>query len=212
MATTTGREPSQAGSAARTVPAADLQRAEDVGFDWAMIALCGWLVGGAYLDAWAHNHVPFLETFFTPWHAVLYSGFLAVALFVVSVWLAHRRPGRAWRGGVSPRPDPLPVGGGPLCRVRPRGAFLALPPVVEQNMDAALSPPHLLLACSIGLIVSGPLRAAWQRPGAPASWVAHLPLLLSLTYVLSLCTLVTQYADPFVLPLAAQSPFGADPN
>src|SRR5437588_240720 len=48
------------------------------GFDRAATALGGWLIGGVYLDGWAHRHRANLETFFTPWHAVLYAGFLAL--------------------------------------------------------------------------------------------------------------------------------------
>jgi hypothetical protein len=83
---------------------------------------------------------------------------------------------------------------------------------IEQNMDAALSPTHLLLGTSMALVVSGPLRAAWRRPAPPAGWLAYVPLLLSLTYTLSLLTLLTQYAHPFVNPLAAQDNFPGDPN
>ena len=32
-----------------------------------------WAVTGLFLDGWSHNHHR-PETFFTPWHAVLYSG------------------------------------------------------------------------------------------------------------------------------------------
>lgn len=32
-------------------------------FDWLMALLGVWLIGGLYLDSWAHNHNPDLETF-----------------------------------------------------------------------------------------------------------------------------------------------------
>ena len=38
-----------------------------------------WFVLGLFLDAYAHADAPELETFFTPWHAVFYSGFAATA-------------------------------------------------------------------------------------------------------------------------------------
>jgi hypothetical protein len=62
------------------------------GFDWVMAGLGSWLIGGLYLDGWAHIHVPALETFFTPWHAVLYSGYLAGAATLAG---AGARRGRA---------------------------------------------------------------------------------------------------------------------
>ena len=48
------------------------------------------LVGGVLTDAWAHtNRLSTLENFFTPWHAMLYTGFAATAAW--TVWLAYRR-------------------------------------------------------------------------------------------------------------------------
>ena len=50
--------------AARAIPAGWYQ--------WLFLAATAWLVGGAYLDNWAHAHIATLDTFFTPWHGVLY--------------------------------------------------------------------------------------------------------------------------------------------
>src|SRR5437868_14599221 len=49
-------------------------------FEWTVVVLCTWLMSGAYLDAWAHRHLARLETFFTPWHGVLYSGLFAILI------------------------------------------------------------------------------------------------------------------------------------
>ncbi len=38
-----------------------------------------WLATGLFVDGWAHNNLRSLETFFTPWHGLLYSGFLVTA-------------------------------------------------------------------------------------------------------------------------------------
>src|SRR5579871_4231928 len=56
-------------------------------FTWlaALLGLC--LTIGAYTDAWAHHHIPNLETFFTPWHAFLYGSFALNLLFFVGVAL-----------------------------------------------------------------------------------------------------------------------------
>jgi len=49
-------------------------------FDWWMIAAAMWFIAGLILDGWAHGHIDMShETFFTPFHAVFYSGFAAVA-------------------------------------------------------------------------------------------------------------------------------------
>ena len=63
--------------------------------DMITVVLSLWVLLGVFLDAWAHNNLAQLETFFTPWHAVLYSGFVALAGW--SCWILWRgvRDGRA---------------------------------------------------------------------------------------------------------------------
>jgi hypothetical protein len=171
-------------------------------FDLAVAGLSTVMVGGVYLDGWAHTHLPGMETFFTPWHAVLYSGYALVAGFLGWCWFENLRRGRAWNRA-------LPVGyslsmvgslifaAGGYGDMLWHGAF-----GIETGVDALLSPTHLLLALGGALIVSGPLRAAWQRPaagsGAGAAWSHLLPMLLSLTLTLSVLTFMTEYAHPFV--------------
>src|SRR5438270_13154961 len=62
-------------------------------FHWTMAGLSVLLVSGAYTDAWAHNHLrSALETFFTPWHALLYSSMAATTAFLVvsAAWTGAR--------------------------------------------------------------------------------------------------------------------------
>lgn len=47
------------------------------------VLLAAWMTAGIFIDGWAHINLTSLETFFTPWHAVFYSGFLATAGWVV---------------------------------------------------------------------------------------------------------------------------------
>src|SRR5688572_19740102 len=53
--------------------------ASSLRFDLASVILSLWFMTGLFLDGWAHNHIAELETFFTPWHGVLYTGYFAVA-------------------------------------------------------------------------------------------------------------------------------------
>jgi len=51
------------------------------------VGICSvWIAAGFFLDAWAHGHVP-IESFFTPYHALFYTGMLAitVAIFTLQV-------------------------------------------------------------------------------------------------------------------------------
>jgi hypothetical protein len=176
-------------------------------FDWAVIAVCSWLLGGVYLDAWAHNHIP-LETFFTPWHAVLYSGLLAVVVFLVGTFIRNR----LLRGYSTLQAVPAGYGlsllGAILFIFGGIGDMLwHILFGIELNIEAALSPTHLALSVFLALIVAGPFRAAWHRSNAHAEldFVTLLPILISLTFTLSAITLISQFANPFVFTWPSES-------
>jgi hypothetical protein len=65
-------------------------------FDLVVTLASSWLIGGLYLDGWAHNNIPSLETFFTPWHAVFYSGFLATLAVLGWGIGRNRAAGLSW--------------------------------------------------------------------------------------------------------------------
>jgi len=168
-------------------------------FDWVMAVLSAWLVGGAFVDGWAHTHGKVDTSFFTPWHAVLYSGFLAVAGALVGA-LLHQRARRGTRPHALPPGYTLSLlgavlfGGGGVGDLLWHTFF-----GIEKGVEALFSPTHILLACGVWLMVGGPFRAAWQRPAPPAPrWHQHLPPLLSLTWMLAACTFMTQVAHPVV--------------
>jgi hypothetical protein len=170
-----------------------------------MSALATWCLSGGFLDAWAHTH-GVVESFFTPWHALFYTGLLAVCTVLGAAIRQQRRHGSSWRAAV-------PAGyGGAVLGV----GLLALGGLgdllwhtafgIEAKVAAALSPPHLLLACGLGGVVSAPLCAAWQRPPGAAGWPALLPLVVATAGTLSLLTLLTAFASPLVDPWAVAPP------
>lgn len=192
-------------------PGAATPRADrDLRFDVASILLGVWFLGGLYLDGWAHANRADLETFFTPWHAVLYAAFFANGLFFAGAGFVR------WRRGA------------PLRSVMPDGYGLSLVGVfvffaggvgdmlwhtflgVEASVEALVSPTHLMLAAGLALIVSGPLRAAWRRD-TPASLGAMLPALVSVMLLLSVLTFFTQYSHPLIRPWAASGNAFVDP-
>lgn len=195
---TNRKQQAAASEAAR--PLAGLQ------FDGLLVLLSLWTLVGAYYDAWAHIHVSELDSFFTPYHGVLYSGFLAQAVALSAAAVLNRRRGYGWR-------QAAPVGYG----LSLLGVLLFAAGGVgdliwhtlfgiESGVEPLLSPTHLMLALGSGLIVTGPLRSAWRRSAAgaqPAGWVAQLPALLSLALLLSVFTYFTQYAHPWARPYAA---------
>src|SRR5215831_13875825 len=157
-------------------------RLAQVRFEWAMVGLSATVAAGAHVDSWAHGHVAAtLETFFTPWHALLYASIAATTGFLV--FTAVRTGAQPWDWG----------------RALPDGYALSLLGCVlfgiagvldmtwhltfgiERGFQALISPTHLGLMLSAGLIVSGPLRSAWRRPGRAISGPAIASATLTLT-------------------------------
>lgn len=183
------------------------QQKQNIRFDWFMSLLSSWLVGGLFADGWAHAHISALETFFTPWHALFYSGFLAVASILLVTALRNRLRGLPW-SSVLPHTYMLSSYGAGIFAIGGIGdLFWHLFFGVEVGIEALLSPTHLLLACGIALIVSGPFRSAWQHSSRRSllAWKALFPMLLSLTLFLSLCTFLTEFSHPFVTVLPAKN-------
>lgn len=166
----------------------------------ALMALLGlWFVVGMFVDAWAHHHT-LPETFWTPWHGLLYSGFLALAIALLVALQRGRRAGRPWR-------EALPRGYLPSLA---GAAVFALGGVgdavwhtvfgIEADVDAVFSPSHLTLAIGAMLLLAGPLRAAWRRSGSlrESGWGRAWPAVLSLGYALLLIHFFIQFAHPYV--------------
>lgn len=143
--------------------------------DLTTMVLALWTLVGLLVDAYYHSTDPGLETFWTPWHALFYSGFTATA-----AWLGYLAVTRIGADATSMKPNggpPNPVGR--LLDSAPTGYRAALIGVavfaiggigdaiwhtifgIETSIDALLSPTHLLLFIGLVLIVSAPLRAAW---------------------------------------------------
>ncbi len=163
-------------------------------FDWIATVLSLVFLGGVYVDGWAHSHGRVDDSFFTPWHAVLYSGFLAMAALLLwrAAWRVAR--GTSWRAAL-PDGYALSLLGVALWFVG--GPFdLAWHSVFgfEANVEALLSPAHTILALGAALMTSGPLRAALRRPAG--RWRDELPMVLSLTCVVATLTFFTQIAHP----------------
>src|SRR5579863_10614108 len=129
-----------------------------IALDYA-VGICGvWISGGFFLDAWAHGHVP-VESFFTPYHAVFYSGMLALVLMVGAFVLRARGRGYAWPDTV-PRPYRLALLRIPIFVAAGIGDMLWHRFFgIEEGVDALLSPTHQILGLGIFLVASGPIRS-----------------------------------------------------
>jgi hypothetical protein len=165
--------------------------------DIVTVVLGTWFTVGLLLDAWAHNNKPDLETFFTPWHAVFYSGFAATA-----AWIAWTVRDGLRGGRFDVRAVPVGyassavavvgfalAGGGDLAWHTAFG--------VEQEISILFSPTHVGLVASMLVIVSTPVRAMWaDRSLAPAPGLRRLlPAVLSVALATTLVLLFLQYAN-----------------
>ncbi len=114
--------------------------------DGITLAVSVWLLGGLFLDGYAHVYVIDTETedFFTPWHGVIYAGLAALGAWIA--WVGHRRR----------RPGPLLDWFPPSYRLALVGlGMFALGGMgdgvwhtiygVEIGVDALLSPTHPVL-------------------------------------------------------------------
>ena len=174
------------------VTAAD--RPTSLRFDLVTVLLSVWMVGGVFVDGWAHiNLASTKETFFTPWHGVLYSGFTAVAAWMTWPVLRSRSAGL---------PRRFPVGYGlafvGLVVFAAGGVGDAIWHTVlgiEIGIDALLSPTHILLLFGGLLVLTSPVRAAWRSVDDPSPSLRELlPALVALTLTAALVAFFFAYA------------------
>lgn len=168
-----------------------------VGLTWAMAFVALWIATGLFVDGWAHTHGRVDNTFFTPYHAFLYSGMVGAFTVLSIAAYIHRRPGV------------------PLWRAVPKQyrlawfgvALFALGGIAdlgwhklfgfEVSTEALLSPSHLVLALAGWLIVSSPWRYVRAAEASLASFSKVLvPFLVSGASMLAMFTFFTQFAHP----------------
>jgi hypothetical protein len=183
------------GLGAAELPAAG--RDEGSRADLVTSILCVWFTIGLFLDAWAHNNVSRLESFFTPWHAVFYSGFAATAGWLVWTVRDELLATRGWSRA-------LPTGyAGALLAVvgfaaAGVGDYLWHTGFgIEQDIGILFSPTHLGLITAMFVIVTTPLRTAWADPRLHADPGLRrlLPAVLGTALAAALVLLFAQYAN-----------------
>jgi len=164
-------------------------------FDLIAASLACWPVFGLYLDGFAHVNLGVVETFLTPWHALLYSGVVVLAGFYGFHEVQNVRRGHDWRRALPRGYDLSLLGAGIFLLGGGVDFFWHWTFGFEANVETLLSPPHVMLALGATLMFTGPLRAALWRPSdeTPPGWAGLLPTMLSLLLVLSILTFFTQY-------------------
>ncbi len=168
----------------------------NVTLDYA-VGICGvWISGGFFLDAWAHGHVP-VESFFTPYHAVFYSGMFALAFVIAAYALYYRSLGYEWANAM-PRCYRLALLGVPIFILAGLGDMLWHRAFgIEEGVDALLSPTHQVLGLAIFFLASGPIRSVLADRSHATTLGRQMPLVLGLATWLILAHFGTAYAfDP----------------
>ncbi|HET9083423.1 MAG TPA: hypothetical protein VFN41_03390, partial [Candidatus Limnocylindrales bacterium] len=198
---------------ATEAPARPLASQTTLRMDWILTALSVWLVAGFYVDLWAHAHGRVDNTFFTPWHAFLYSGAASFGVVLGAAAIMGRPRSVGIRDTLAP-PYRIAFLGSVLFAVA--GVLdLAWHTLFgfEVSVEALLSPTHLLLATSGMLMVGAPIRAAGTRllDGAPKSWRTAGPLALPLAMAVAILIAFTQYVNPIVDVWAEALPPGLPP-
>ncbi len=175
-------------------------------FTWTTLVLGLWGFLGSVVDINAHNHGFVDDSFFTPFHLLLYSGVAANGLFYVI--MQFRNVGR----------------GHSLLQALPKEYLLCFAGVLlfglggvfdliwhelfgfEAGVDSLVSPSHLVLVVSGMMFISGPLRAFLAQGKSEGSWSELFPPITSALQLFTIGTLFTLYTnvwtqlDRYVVP------------
>lgn len=176
-----------------------------------------WLMIGLFLDGYAHtNLLEELESFFTAWHGVFYSGFFASAGWVTWIIYQNMQTGLSWRDAIPQGYEPTVFG----------LALFGLGGIgdgvwhtifgIETGVDALLSPTHFMLFVGGLLGLSTVIRTARVRNrGAKVAKADRVPLVLSLLLVTGALAFFSAYmwvpTQPFVLGIPFEDAQGAVP-
>jgi hypothetical protein len=159
--------------------------------DWLVTIASTWIVTGLFVDAHQHLFLS-VESFFNPWHLIMYSGgIFAAAVLGVTIVRNYRGAGSFWRA--------IPFGYvqsvfGVAALLLGGALDIAWHAVFgfEHQLDLLLSPPHLFLLTGLFFLITGPVRSALRRPNSP-NLIGELPMLISLGLAFQVVQFVTQY-------------------
>lgn len=168
-----------------------------------------WLLGGLFMDAWAHTNQTKLDSLATPWHGLFYGSFMVLAGWML--WHLRFHHDRGHRGLAA---IPVGYGGGVLGLVIFTIGGIGdqiwhLSLGIERDLQAFLSPTHLLLIIGMLLMISSPFRSQWSQRGPRApSFPQVLPALWSMTLMIMLTGIAYNYAFAYASSLTQISQKG----
>ena len=142
-----------------------------------------WFLVGTWIDASAHSYLNVdLESFFTPWHAVLYSGyaFSVLSQAYVKTSIKDYSIDVGILGAVI-----FGIGGGLDLLWH---TFLG----IEQGVEPLVSPSHLMLFLGAFLML------AYVFASRPSQESLDTPAVITIGAALSLITFITQFLHPYL--------------
>lgn len=166
-------------------------------FEWAVTFAALWILIGLYLDGAAHvNFSETIDSFFTPWHGILYGGLAASIAALGTVYMTNLAKGYNWLRALPPAYMRSVLGAAIFFAAGIADFFWHETFGFEADIEALVSPSHLSLAVGAVLMISGPLRMAW---GSKHSQDVNMPwtAVLSMFAVLGVFTFFTQFASAF---------------
>lgn len=156
-----------------------------------------WMVIGLFLDGWAHvANKP--ETFFSPWHFILYSGFGAAVAYFMFRERILKRPSS---------PDRLTTAGLVVFVIGAvgDGAWHQIFGI-EVDLEALFSPTHLALMIGGLLMLGIGYRAATRAE--PRAESAGMGLIVTMTLAAAVTMFFTQYFSAFSFEGLFKTPGG----
>ena len=152
---------------------------------WTLVIASAWLVIGLQLDAYAHATTPELETFWTPWHGVLYSG-IAASGFTLLWIMRSRLPSLPTYQSVLALPNALRIPLAGMASLLVGGGMDTLWHNVfgiERDMEIFVSPSHEFIILGMVLVAMGPALMLAASPGerltAGGGWLVGISALFS---------------------------------
>ena len=168
--------------------------------DTVTILLALWAMLGVFIDGWAHSEIiETIESFFTPWHAVLYSGFTGAGGWILYQVLSRQERGEPFDLARIPVGYGLGLVGAAVFGLAGIGDMTWHTLFgIEVGTEALLSPTHFGLFSGLGLMLSVPLRANWAaRTEVDRSFGSFFPTLLSVTLTAAGTAFFLMYLSPF---------------
>jgi WD40 repeat protein len=132
---------------------------------WIAVLLAAWIVLGVFLVVWALNSGAIRDTGMSPYHALVYSGLVALAAGCIWLVIRARRRGQGWREAFPPGYGSLGAGLAALLATVVLDVAWREGVGIAPGIENALAPSRVLLVVGLSLVAMAPLRASLLAGG-----------------------------------------------